>query len=224
MDIYRPSVRKIIGRPHSLKKAANAPQEPAERPSLKKAQFLGREFFCRSPLECSRELIGATLRWGNFSGNVVETEAYESEGDPACHTFFRSSARTFVATYPAGTAYVYLNYGIHWMLNVLVKGNRSGFVLIRALHPTTGIEAMQINRKRTILTQLCSGPGKLTQALGIRGTDHGLDLCSDPRYSFYAGPPQQTLRHCPRIGISVAVDYLWRFVAADSPHLSVPPT
>ncbi len=194
------------------------------RPS--NGQMIGREFFSRSPLECSRELIGSTLRWGNFSGCIVETEAYDGEDDPACHTFFRSSARTFVATHEAGVAYVYLNYGIHWMFNVLVKGKRSGFVLIRALDPKTGIEAMRINRKRaafTPLTQLCSGPGKLTQAFGIQGEDHGRDLCSDPCYSFYLGPSPKILQQCPRIGISTAVDYPWRFVAADSPHLSVRP-
>lgn len=185
--------------------------------------MINRDFFHRSPLECSRDLVGTTLQWGRLSGVVVETEAYDSEDDPACHTFFRSSARTFISLHQAGVAYVYLNYGMHWMLNVLVKGRRSGFVLIRALHPKTGIEAMQVNRKRTVLTQLCSGPGKLTQAFCIQGTDHGRDLCSDPRYAFYAGSPSPTLQQCPRIGISLAVDYPWRFVAAESPHLSVRP-
>lgn len=185
--------------------------------------MIERDFFRRSPLECSRDLIGAILRWGNFAGSVVETEAYDSEDDPACHTFFRPSTRKFVAMHDAGAAYVYLNYGMHWMLNVLVKGSRSGFVLIRALHPREGIEEMQANRGRTSLPQLCSGPGKLTQAFAIRGEDHGRDLCSDPLYAFHVGLPPQTLQQCPRVGISAAIDYPWRFVAADSPHLSVPP-
>lgn len=191
------------------------------RPSV--GQMIKRDFFYRSPLECSRDLIGATLQWGDLSASIVETEAYDSKDDPACHTYFRSSARAFVTTRAAGTAYVYLNYGVHWMLNVLVKGRRSGFVLIRALHPKKGIEAMQVNRGCLSLTELCSGPGKLTQAFGIQGVDHGRDLCSDPMYAFHAGSPQQAVRQCSRVGISVAMDYPWRFVVADSPYLSVPP-
>lgn len=184
--------------------------------------MIERDFFRQSPLECSRELVGTTLQWGELAGIIVETEAYDNEGDPACHTFFRPSTRTFVEKNEAGVAYVYLNYGVHWMLNVLVKGKRTGFVLIRAIHPKAGIEAMQANRKRSLLTELCSGPGKLTQAFGIRGSDHGRDLCTDTCHAFYIGVKPQKLHQCTRIGISVAMDYPWRFVVADSPYLSVP--
>ena len=105
--------------------------------------MLKRRFFERDPLSCARELIGCTLKWGALSGIVVETEAYDVDGDEACHTAFRPSARVFVTSHRAGAAYVYFSYGVHWMLNVLVKGKRMGFVLIRALEPVEGIEQMK---------------------------------------------------------------------------------
>ena len=101
---------------------------------------LERSFFERDPVLCARELIGCTFGFGSTSGIIVETEAYTAEGDPACHTWKRPTAREFVASNPPGTAYVYLNYGMHWLFNFLVKGGeRDGFVLIRALEPAQGI-------------------------------------------------------------------------------------
>src|SRR5262245_36895962 len=108
--------------------------------------MLKRSFFERDPVTCARELVGCRLTVGEFGGIIVETEAYDVEGDEACHTAFRPSARAFVASHQAGAAYVYFNYGVHWMLNVLVKGTRFGFVLIRALEPVDGIEQMRISR------------------------------------------------------------------------------
>lgn len=186
---------------------------------------LPRKFFQREPLICARELIGCELVWGECRGRIVETEAYAELGDEACHTFLRKSARQFIADQPPGAAYVYQNYGIHWLLNVLVKSEQgNGFVLIRAIEPTRGIEQMRARRGVVPLRQLCSGPGKLTVAFGIGRRDHGFDLCSDPERSF-AGQPDRPeavkVISDVRIGISKAADFLWRFVERSSPYLSV---
>src|SRR5881628_2061719 len=124
-------------------------------------------FFKRDPITCARELIGADLIWGDCSGLLVEVEAYAAIADEAAHTFTRPSARSFIERNRAGAAYVYFNYGVHWMLNVLVKGEANGFVLIRALEPRRGIELMKKRRRVDDVRRLCSGPGKLTQALDI---------------------------------------------------------
>ena len=142
------------------------------------------DFFRRDPLTCARELIGAELIWGECAGVVVEVEAYAAINDEAAHTFTRPSARSFIERNKAGAAYVYFNYGVHWMLNVLVKGDANGFVLIRALEPRRGIEVMKRRRDTDDLRQLCSGPGKLTQALAIARLHHEMDLCSDHRHCF----------------------------------------
>src|SRR5438477_10033434 len=141
-------------------------------------------FFKRDAITCARELIGAELIWGDCSGIVVEVEAYAAIDDEAAHTFTRPSARSFIERNQAGAAYVYFNYGMHWMLNVLVKGDANGFVLIRALEPRTGIERMKKRRKLDDVKHLCSGPGKLTQALGITDRQHEMDLCADSRHCF----------------------------------------
>jgi DNA-3-methyladenine glycosylase len=183
--------------------------------------ILTREFYERSPLVCARAMIGAELRWGNCAGIVVETEAYDVIGDEASHTFFRPSTRAFVERHGPGTAYVYLNYGMHWMLNVLVKGRRQGFVLFRAIEPTAGLEAMRERRGVEDLRKLCSGPGKLTQALGIGGEAHGMDLCGDPAFAFHAVRGRRRVVTDGRIGISVAQHFPWRFTLAESRFVSV---
>ena len=131
-------------------------------------EMIGADFFRRNPLRCARELVGSELIWGRCGGVIVETEAYNAIGDEACHCFVRPSTRAFVERNQTGAAYIYLNYGVHWMLNVLVKGTENGFVLIRALEPTRGIELMKRRRGIVDERQLCSGPGKLTQALDTR--------------------------------------------------------
>src|SRR5215472_12610759 len=138
-----------------------------------KRRFISRSFFSRDPLTCARELIGAELVWDQCSGRIVEVEAYMAENDEAAHTFTRPSARAFVDRHQPGAAYVYFNYGVHWMLNVLVKGEQNGFVLVRAIEPSRGISLMKRRRGVDDVRQLCSGPGKLTQALKITGRDHG---------------------------------------------------
>ena len=192
---------------------------------------LARAFFERDPVTCARELIGCTLVWGKCAGIIVETEAYAAEGDEASHTWTRPSARHFVAKHPPGAAYVYFNYGMYWMLNVLVKGPQGdGFVLFRALEPTQGLAAMQrrrlANRKSTERslrpTALCSGPGKLAQALGVTGKDHGRDFCRDARILLTRPKSTAEVLTCIRIGISRAQLLPWRFLLADNGHVSVP--
>lgn len=186
--------------------------------------MLARAFFEQDPLTCARELIGTELVWGECAGLVVETEAYVSENDEACHCFVRPSTRAFLARNQPGAAYIYLNYGVHWMLNALVKGSASGFVLIRALEPTRGLEVMQRRRGLADVRQLCSGPGKLTQALQITRSDDERDLCADPEHSFYsrAGEQQFDIVADERIGITKSADLPWRFTLRDSPFVSVP--
>ncbi|MEM1294734.1 MAG: DNA-3-methyladenine glycosylase [Verrucomicrobiota bacterium] len=186
---------------------------------------IGREFFQRDPETCARELIGKVFRWNDCSGIIVETEAYAEHGDEACHTFVRPSARDFVTANPAGTAYVYLNYGMYWLSNVLVKdGSSNGFVLIRALEPLEGIPKMQNRRNKDRPRDLCSGPGKLSMALGIKGDDHGRSLVRSTKRGFFI-PDTQPLEVevDVRIGISKAADLPWRFLAKGSPFVSVAP-
>ena len=189
--------------------------------------MLKEDFFSRHPLVCAADLIGCELRWDRCSGRIVETEAYAATGDEACHTFLRRGAQKFVDVHDAGTAYIYLNYGIHWLLNVLIKGEMDGFVLIRALEPKEGVPLMQARRKLDEATKLCSGPGKLTQACAIPATFHGSSLCDDPRRAFYGRPPGEPVPGIisdVRIGISRAADLPWRFLAQGSRHLSKGPT
>ena len=190
--------------------------------------MLPPEFFQRDPLTCAVDLIGCQLVWDHGSGIIVETEAYAALGDEACHTFLRRGAQKFVDVHPAGTAYIYLNYGIHWLVNVLVKGGAmDGFVLIRALKPVTGLERMRECRKLDAERQLCSGPGKLTQALGIQATFHGSSLCHDGRRCFRAAEEGQAspgVLQDVRIGISRAADLPWRFLAEGSRYVSRAPT
>ncbi len=182
--------------------------------------MIGRAFFQRDPVTCARELIGCELVWKSCAGIIVETEAYAALGDEACHTFARPSARAFIANHPPGAAYVYFNYGMYWLLNVLVKGGtEDGFVLIRAIEPTRGIPLMHRRRFPPIADPrpahyLCSGPGKLTIALGVDGRDHGRDLCGSRRIGFRLAQPTCTRWVSDvRIGISKAAHLPWRFLA-----------
>jgi DNA-3-methyladenine glycosylase len=152
---------------------------------------------------------------------VVEVEAYTAINDEAAHTFTRPSARSFIERNSAGAAYVYFNYGMHWMLNVLVKGDENGFVLIRALQPTKGIEQMKKRRRLKDVKRLCSGPGKLTQSLGITDRHHEMDLCSDPRHCFVRNPGTTAdVVADKRIGITRSAHYPWRFTLRGSEFVS----
>jgi len=182
------------------------------------------EFFQRDPVTCARGMIGCELVWNGCGGVIVETEAYSVRNDEACHTFTRPSSREFVTRMPAGAAYVYLNYGMHWLLNFLVKGgDEDGFVLIRALEPRQGIEEMTRRRNGTTLKNLCSGPGKLTRALGIDGAFHGRNFLSEPNALLGHPGTAAQVQACTRVGITRSADYPWRFVTAGSRFLSVPP-
>lgn len=192
--------------------------------------MLNQDFFERDVLTVARELVGMELVWHGCSGVIVETEAYAVEGDAACHTATRPSAREFVRVMPAGTAYVYFNYGMYWLFNLLVKGGRQdGLILIRALEPRKGLEAMQQRRGREKARELCSGPGKLAMALGITGEAHGTFMAG-PHRPDAVGLRQPAMPLAPghvvaediRVGISQAVDFKWRFLAAGHDHVSVP--
>lgn len=183
--------------------------------------MLRADFFRREPLICARELIGTELIWEQCSGVIVEAEAYAAVNDEACHTFVRPSARAFIERNKAGAAYIYFNYGVHWMLNVLVKGSANGFVLIRALEPRRGIAGMKKRRGVDDVGKLCSGPGKLTQALDISDRYHEMDLCRGPRHCFMS--PAKAVVDCvtdPRVGLTRAADLHWRFTLRDSPFVS----
>jgi DNA-3-methyladenine glycosylase len=185
---------------------------------------LSSKFFQQDPLDCARDLIGTLLVWGKCAGVVVEVEAYLTENDEACHTFWRPSTRTFVERNKPGAVYIYLNYGVHWMLNVLVKGApRTGLILVRALEPRAGLALMRKRRGVEDVRRLCSGPGKLTQALDISMRHHELDLARDPRHCFAKEKgTKASVVADPRIGISRSADLPWRFTLRDSPFVSRP--
>lgn len=185
--------------------------------------MIERLFFRQDPLTCSRELVGCMLLWGECAGMIVETEAYSVKNDEACHTFMRPSTRQYVASHQPGAVYVYLNYGMYWLLNVLVKGGtEDGFVLIRAVEPTRGIALMEERRKQRKLTALCSGPGKLCQAFGITGDDNGRDICGEEGIGFLPRTRDVEVATDLRIGITRSADLPWRFLIPDNPHISVP--
>ena len=185
---------------------------------------LSKSFFLQPPEVCARKLIGATFRKGACAGAIVETEAYAAVGDEACHTFFRQKARTFVDQHEAGAGYVYLNYGMYWLANVLTKtkSGQIGFVLIRALEPVDGIGRMKRRRDRQKETDLCSGPGKLTIALAIDQQHHGVDFTTAKGPHFLKRSNRPRIIAGPRIGISREVERPWRFGIPGHPHLSKP--
>ena len=185
---------------------------------------LRASFFQRDPLLCARELIGTELIWEKCSGLIVETEAYLTLNDEACHTFTRPSARAFVERNVPGAIYIYMNYGVHWMLNLLVKGGeRSGLILIRALEPRRGLALMKKRRGVDDVRSLCSGPGKLAQALDITKRHHEMNICLEPRYCLLpARAAAIPVVADPRIGISRSKDLPWRFTLAESPFVSRP--
>jgi DNA-3-methyladenine glycosylase len=183
---------------------------------------LAAGFFGRSVHRVARELIGCRLFYDGCGGTIVETESYERD-DPACHAYVGLTARTEVLFGPPGRAYVYLSYGIHSLLNFVAEPEgEAAAVLIRALEPTAGLERMRERRRRPD-SDLCSGPGKLTEALGIGLEANGADLSRDP---FLILPPERgwqgEIVTGPRIGITKAVERPWRFCLAGSRHVSRP--
>lgn len=165
--------------------------------------------------DLARRLIGATLLVRGAGGIIIETEAYTRD-DPASHSFRGPTARNASMLGPAGHAYVYRSYGIHLCLNVVARPGEA--VLIRALTPTTGIKAMEARRNSPLL---CNGPGRLTQALGIRSGDDGAPF-DGTDLSITLSPALPDLLTGPRIGISRAQDLPWRFGMAGARGLSRP--
>jgi DNA-3-methyladenine glycosylase len=182
-------------------------------------------FYARPVLEVARELIGCTVTHGETAGVIVETEAYH-ESEPACHAFVGLTPRTSTLFGAPGRAYVYRSYGVHALLNAVCEPEGVGAaVLIRALEPIAGLDAMyrrRLGAKRA--DDLCSGPGKLTQALGISLGDNGCELSNGP---VRIDPPSASWGETPvieatRIGITRAVELRWRFCALGSVHVSRP--
>jgi DNA-3-methyladenine glycosylase len=185
---------------------------------------VNREFFDRSVHEVARDLIGCRVAVGETAGVIVETEAYEAS-DPACHAYIGRTARNEVLFGPPGHAYVYLSYGIHSLLNFVTEREGSASaVLIRALEPTDGVELMRERRGREDIEGLCSGPGKLTEALGVDLSLNGADLLQPPfdvsERSASLGAVEIVASE--RIGITKAADLPWRYSAAGSRYVSRP--
>ena len=188
---------------------------------MPRLSLLRRAFFARSVHEVAPELIGATLLFKGVGGFIVEVEAYHHT-DPAAHSFRGPTARNAVMFGPPGYAYVYRSYGIHWCLNFVCEPTGSASaVLIRALAPTQGLAAMK--RRRGIVDErlLCSGPGRLCEALGITSAHDGLAL-DRPPFALFPRLRDVELAVGPRIGISKAVDHPWRYGLKDSRFVSKP--
>jgi DNA-3-methyladenine glycosylase len=199
---------------------ADGPQPSKSR--TPEARRLKRAFFERSVHDVARDLVGCRLFFDGVGGTIVETESYERD-DPACHAYVGLTDRTEILFGPPGRAYVYLSYGIHSLLNAVAEPEgEAAAVLIRALQPTAGLEAMRARRGERSDDELCSGPGKLTEALGIGLERNGADLGSDPFLLLAPEGPAPEVVTGPRIGISKAVERPWRFSAAGSRFVSRP--
>jgi DNA-3-methyladenine glycosylase len=180
---------------------------------------IGRDVFARSVHEVAPDLIGVTLLCDGVGGLIVEVEAYDHE-DPAAHGYRGRTARNASMFGPPGRAYVYRSYGIHWCVNFVCEEEGSASaVLIRALQPTHGLDEMRRRRGVDDLRGLCSGPGKLTQALGITGEHDGLAL-DRPPFELLPREGEPEIVRGPRIGISKAAEQPWRYGLAGSRFLS----
>jgi DNA-3-methyladenine glycosylase len=195
---------------------------PAAEP-VAPGSALGIDFFDRSVHSVARDLVGCGLFFDGVGGTIVETESYERD-DPACHAYVGLTPRTETLFGPPGRAYVYLSYGIHSLLNAVAEPEgEAAAVLIRAIEPTAGLERMRERRGHRPDAELCSGPGKLTEALGIGLGQNNARLDREP---FLLTPPSAGTRPevvtGPRIGITKATELPWRFCAAGSRFVSRP--
>lgn len=196
--------------------------------------ILPREFYARPTLDVTRDLIGKVLvhetRAGRASGIIVETEAYIGESDPACHAAPGPTPRNAPLYGPPGIAYVYLNYGIHFLLNAVTEPEGSpAAVLIRALEPLDGEALMRRRRangngskaREIAFADLCRGPGNLTRALGVGLADNRRDLTAGPLHiEEVPGMPPRDVVWGTRVGINVGVEHAWRCSAVGSPSVS----
>jgi DNA-3-methyladenine glycosylase len=185
---------------------------------------LARDFFARPVVDVARDLVGCTLAHGRTAGVIVETEAYH-ESEPACHAYVGVTQRTRVLFGPPGTAYVYRSYGIHALFNAVCEPEGIGAaVLIRALEPIAGLDTMRDRRGLHAVEQLCSGPGKLTQALAIELGHNDSDLLRGP-IRLGPRPPgweDVELVAGTRVGITKAAELEWRFCATGTRSVSRP--
>jgi DNA-3-methyladenine glycosylase len=182
---------------------------------------LTRGFFSRSVHEVAPDLIGAVLLVNGVGGRLVEVEAYHHT-DPAAHSFIGPTERNAVMFGPPGYVYVYRSYGIHWCLNLVCepKGSASA-VLIRAIEPTEGLAVMRRRRGVAEERLLCSGPGRVCEALGVTHAQNGLSLTAPP-FAIFARQGDEEVIAGPRIGITKAVDKRWRYGLKGSRFLSKP--
>ena len=186
--------------------------------------MLDPAYFDRPVVDVARDLVGWTVRHGGTAGRIVETEAYH-EREPACHAFAGRRPSWEHLFGPPGSAYVYRSYGIHALLNVVCEPDGvAAAVLIRALEPIDGLDLMRLRRGRDAARDLCSGPGKLTQALGIRLDRNGTSLLGDGPIVLASpeGGRELAIVSGPRVGITRAVALTWRFCDARSQHVSRP--
>jgi DNA-3-methyladenine glycosylase len=181
-------------------------------------------FYDRPVLEVAVDLLGCVVAHGETSGVIVETEAYHHT-EPACHAFVGLTARTQVLFGPPGRAYVYRSYGIHALLNAVCEPEGVGAaVLIRALEPLTGLDLMRERRGLQSVSELCSGPGKLTQALAVELELNGSDLARGPVRVLPRPAGWEDVGYVsgPRVGITKAAELPWRFCVAGSRSVSRP--
>jgi DNA-3-methyladenine glycosylase len=180
---------------------------------------LGRDFFARSVHEVAPDLVGCRLLVDGTGGTIVEVEAYDRE-DPASHGFRGPTQRNRSMFGPPGLAYVYRSYGIHWCLNLVCEDEGvASAVLVRALEPTHGLERMRVRRRADDPRLLCSGPGKLCQALGVTGGHDGMPV-DRPPFELFPPVGRVQLVNGPRVGISAATDLPWRYGLAGSRFVS----
>lgn len=205
-----------------MSRARSAAAEAEDLPAV--GEPLSEAFLARSVHDVARELIGCSLRFEGVGGVIVEVESYHAE-DPACHAYVGRTPRNAVLFGRPGLAYVYFSYGIHSLLNAVCEPEgAAAAVLIRALEPVWGIERMTERRGRTRPGELCSGPGKLTEAIGVGLRDNGTSLLEAPfELAGRAGKWRDVeVARGTRIGISRGVELPWRFCAVGSDYLSRP--
>ncbi|MFQ5920883.1 MAG: DNA-3-methyladenine glycosylase [Nitrososphaerales archaeon] len=192
-------------------------------------RVLGREFYSRDTVEVARDLLGRilvrVLRNGILSGVIVESEAYRSTDDPASHSYRGRTERNSVMFGEVGHAYVYFTYGNHYCLNLVAKDGATpaGAVLIRAIEPLEGVPAMRRRRSTDDPLNIASGPGKLTEALGITKEQNGIDLTTKKGGLYLLDGnhiERSRITATPRIGIRVGLEKQWRFLVADSKFVS----
>ena len=203
-------------------RSSKLPEPSLTEAEVRRAKILPRAFYDRDVVTVARELIGKLVvhevDGQRLVGRILETEAYEGS-EPACHAFERRTPRVAVLYGRAGHAYVYFSYGMHWMLNVVTGPvDFAAAVLIRAMEPLVGIDAMQALRGEVPVRELMRGPGKLAQALGLTIAQQGADLTRG-RMTVRNAPNLGPVVVSPRIGISKAVDLPWRFYV-ESPYIS----